>query len=115
MKRDMDLIRKLLLQLEGEQVDLNEYESSQIEFHKALIWEKGLAEGPKPIYSYQRGTKTVGRAILEKLTWEGYDFLDGIREESRWMKVKDHLKGAGKIVTLESVKQAIKVLFEQVG
>jgi hypothetical protein len=53
MRRDLDLIRLILLDLEGESsVDLSSYSANQVNFHKALIKEGGLAEG---IVSYSTG------------------------------------------------------------
>lgn len=37
MKRNMDLIRSLLLELEGEPVDSSDYSDEQLIYHKALL------------------------------------------------------------------------------
>lgn len=58
MKRDMDLIRLILLKLEGKEnvnSDLAEYTKNQVNYHKALLLEAGLAEGSKPKYSMSGG------------------------------------------------------------
>jgi hypothetical protein len=45
MRKDLDLIRLILLEVEGEtSVDLSSYSGDQVNFHKALIKEGGLAE-----------------------------------------------------------------------
>jgi len=111
MKRDFELIRQLLLDIEGEKVDLSLFTEDQILYHKALLLEVGLAEGPKPRYSSRKYSGIPDKVIIHKLTWEGHDFIDAIRDESRWQKAKEWVKEAGKILTLESLKEAVKILF----
>ena len=45
------------------------------------------------------------------LTWEGHDYIAAIRDEARWQKVKEWIKSTGKILTIETLKQAVKELF----
>ena len=109
MKRDFELIRKLLLEIEGEKVDLSSYTEDQILYHKALLLEAGLAEG-KPHYP-NKPTEIPDKVIIRKLTWEGHNFIDAIRDDDRWKKSKEWIREAGKILTLETIKEAIKALF----
>ena len=111
MKRDFELIRKLLLDIEGEDVDLSAFSNEQMLYHKALLIESKLAEGPKPKYSSRKFSEIPEQVIIQKLTWAGHDFIDAIREEDRWKKVKTWIKDTGKILTIETVKEAIKALF----
>ena len=111
MKRDFELVRKLLLEFEGEGIDPGTYTEQQILYHKALLLEAGFAEGPKPHYSSGEFFEIPDKVIIRKLTWEGHDFIDAIRDEDRWQKVKDWIKDAGKILTLETLKEAISTLF----
>lgn len=67
MKRDFELIRLLLLELEGEEsVDLSSYTPEQVNYHKALIKEAGFAEG-KIHYPSANRTDIPDRAILSRL------------------------------------------------
>jgi len=111
MKRDFELVRKLLLHIEGEQVELSSYTEEQILYHKALLLDAGLAEGPKPHYSSRQFSEIPDQVIIRRLTWEGHDLIDAIRDEGHWQKVKDWVKEAGKILTLETLKEAIQTLF----
>jgi len=111
MKRDFELIRKLLLDIEGEKSDLRSYTEDQILYHKALLLEGGLAEGPKPHYSSRRFSEIPDIVIIHKLTWEGHNFIDSIRDEGRWQKAKDWIRETGKILTIETIKEAISTLF----
>lgn len=111
MKRDFELVRKLLLDIEGEEVDMRSYTDDEILYHKALLLEGGLAEGPKPHYSSREFSEIPDKVIIRKLTWEGHDFIDAIRDEGRWQKAKDWIREAGKILTLETLKEAVSKLF----
>lgn len=76
----MDLIRLLLLQLEGEEkVDLTNYDAYSITYHKYLIIEAKLAYGGVT-YSDDK----VFGAVLARLSWEGHEFLDSARNETGW-------------------------------
>jgi hypothetical protein len=112
MRRDFELIRKLLLEIEGEKPDLSSFNEDQILYHKALLIEAGLAEGPKPHYPSAKYTEIPDKVIIKKLTWEGHNFIDAIRDQGRWQKVKEWIEEAGKILTLETIKEAVKALFQ---
>ncbi len=47
MKRDIELVRKILLAVENSQTDtlIDGYDDDTIKYHKALVIEKGLADG----------------------------------------------------------------------
>ena len=111
MKRDFELVRNLLLNIEGEKVDISSYTEEQILYHKALLLRRGLAEGPEPRYSGRKSSEIPDRVVIHRLTWEGHDFIDAIRDEERWREAKDWISGAGKILTLETLKEAVRILF----
>ena len=114
MKRDFELIRSLLIELEGaESVDLSSYTEEQVNYHKALIKEAGFAEG---IIHYPSTHKTdiPDLALLKRLTWEGHEFLDKARDETVWNKAKSIVKEKGISLSLDALKialtQAVKML-----
>lgn len=79
MKRDMELIRALLLRTEGAEVDLSSWTDEQVVYHEVLLIDAGLVEGEK--------LQTMGappQAMIFRLTWEGHDFIDSARNESMW-------------------------------
>jgi hypothetical protein len=88
MKRDIDLVRRILLDLEMKgsytdwfDVDIEEYSPEQMDYHLELLMEASLISikdpGRKPLRSYP-----------VRLTWEGHEFLDAARDEVRWQKAK---------------------------
>lgn len=83
MKRDMELVRKIMLQLQasnGQQPDLQPlleagHSERQLAEHCALLVDAGLAE--PLIYNHSEldgdGTPLI---ILSRLTWAGHDFIE---------------------------------------
>lgn len=101
MTRDMDLIRELLLKLEGlserpgevfvlsgndPEVAVDGYSSDQITYHLELLREAGLIESP--------GSQPMLGVTFERLSWHGHDFLDSVRNPETWTRTKE---GAHKI------------------
>ena len=93
MKRDMDLIRELLLQIEefdqglGGDVEIKagESEARVVAEHLRLLLEAGLIEGnavPDDEYAFDHILPT-------RLTWSGHDFLDSVRDPEIWKKTKE--------------------------
>ncbi|MDD4254082.1 MAG: DUF2513 domain-containing protein [Methanofollis sp.] len=102
MKRDMDLIRQILLKIEEYDGDseihnlpVENCSHEEITYHVYLLLDAKLIEGH---ISYGMDTvKPAGYAIY-RMTWAGHDFLDACRDEGRWQKAKKiidkNLKGA---------------------
>lgn len=114
MKRDMDLVRKLLLWLESlddsgsptfdESAYFQGYSEGTLSEHRYLIWKAGLARGCD-------GTTNIGYdAMLDGLTWEGHDFIEAARNETFWRKALGSIKTAGAALTIESLKAVLKRL-----
>lgn len=92
MKRDMDLVRKILLHIEANQdgkinLDIPDYSRDEIYLHVELMKEKGLVEAiiqPSPDGRERR----ILACVVKRLTWEGHDFLDAARNDTLWEKAK---------------------------
>jgi hypothetical protein len=95
MKRDMELIRRLVLKLEDAPTgyapdDFNvdgEYTPEQIGYHAYLMIQAGLATG-SDITSMNSGSP-IG--AVTGLTWAGHEFADAAGDEKRWR----HANGDG--------------------
>jgi hypothetical protein len=112
MKRDMNLIRNLLLELEGEEPkpDLTPWSKKQLAYHAALIVEAGLANGTKFENYYQQEKRAVE---LHRLTWAGHEFLDAARDHKRWKKASALIAKAGGSVTFPILKQMLSSLIKE--
>lgn len=105
MKRDMNLIRLLLLSQEGEKIDLSGYTENQIIYHGALLIEAGLIDG-----KVQKGVNgEPAGCICIKLTWAGHDFLDAARNEGIWNKVMNGAKSKGISLTFALAKEFLLI------
>jgi len=97
MKRDMNLIRGLLLAAENG--DLDEFakgrDQDEVVYHCRLLSEAGFIEG--------RPTAGNGFLFL-KITWDGHDFLDSIRADNIWRETQEKLEKVGGSVALDTVK-----------
>lgn len=92
MKRDMDLVRRILFAVEDSEdgnVDLDNigYDRDQIYLHVELMKEHGLVDA-----LIAHGGDGPGHRILacriRRLTWEGHDFLDMARRDDIWERAK---------------------------
>lgn len=97
MKRDMELIRAMLLAVElyepgDEAIAFEGYTDEQIGFHGYLLGEAGLAE----VMDCTSLGDAVPMAEIRHLTWQGYEFLDAARDDTVWKHAKDRLGAAGK-------------------
>ena len=106
MRRDLDLIRKMLLGVEdaptGFAPDLNfgGFTDAQIGYHAYLLIDAGLAKGADITSHDSDGPN----AIIQYLTWEGHEFADAARDESRWKKAKGMVAEKGGGITLDVMK-----------
>ena len=93
MKRDMDLVRKILQSVEScdsaygleEMPEIDGYDSKTISYHLRILRDANLI-GAEPIDECGRGyTDYYGIS----LTWAGQDFLNASSDDSIWQKAKD--------------------------
>jgi hypothetical protein len=113
VKRDWDLIRQLLIAVEsacdgGNAVNQAEFEVSDhsaaaIGYHVALLHEAGLISAID-VSSHQSEHPEF---LVERLTWEGHDFLDAARDDTRWNRVKGAFAKAGKGIAFAVLKAAL--------
>lgn len=111
MKRDLDLIRLVLLQCESENPlpDLSGYTDREVHYHCALAIGAGLLQGQV----VEDGTGCIHEAIPQRLTWQGHDFLDLARDQSLWNQAKKKLLQTGQSWTFEIVKSLLSELLKK--
>lgn len=117
MKRDMDICREILLQIEEKPADyhppimlkLPEQSKEVVSEHVRLLAEACLIEAVSG--SFKGGSDWQPT----RLTWDGHDFIDAARDDGLWRKAKEAtLKRAGglafdvlKSVLVELAKNAV--------
>ncbi|EMN7207540.1 DUF2513 domain-containing protein [Vibrio parahaemolyticus] len=95
MKRDMELIRKLLLTMEENprQLEVEGYDKNQVKYHGLLLIEAGFLDGN--VSDTLANTSVVPSFVsVNRLTWDGHEFLDNIRKEEVWNTIKTQFKDA---------------------
>lgn len=117
MKRDWDVIRKILLKIEllptdDSQVDSTEFEDRGIPnevaaYHMALLQEAGIIEG-----GGRKGSSSPYRFAF-RLTWQGHELLDQIRRDTVWAAIKARLMQSGVDASVEAVRLAASSLLKQ--
>jgi hypothetical protein len=107
MKRDMDLVRQILMTIEDhehgyapETIEVPGYTEEVIGFHLLLMGEAGLL---KVVESSVFGAHTPD-AVVERITWAGYEFLANARNETVWNRVKGIVVAKGGSVSFEVLK-----------
>lgn len=107
MKRDMELCRKILFAIEEQYVDvalcnlkIEDYSTEELAYHCKLLYDAGLIADCKIKYA-DGHVWTFG---VGSLTWEGHDFLDKIREDTVWNRIKETIKSKGLPMILDVIK-----------
>lgn len=114
MKRDFDLIRKILLYVEKNQKDytkvidnLEDYDNQTLMFHCELLIDSGLLKG-----KVLRVNTGEGHCVSNGLTWEGYDYLAKIKDDTVWKNVKKTIKEQGVEFSIEVISRVATKLIE---
>ncbi len=111
MKRDMNLIRLVLLETEGEgpKPNLSAYTEEQRLYHSALLIEGGLVHGEIIL----DGNGQPAGMVTLRLTWAGHEFLDAARNNKIWHEAGQRIKKSGVEVTLSLLQELLKLLLKQ--
>jgi hypothetical protein len=98
MKRDMELVRALLARIEDDErlngadaYGANEFEMpghsvEEVGYHVLLLHDAGFIQG---------NTETPSAPMIERLTWDGCEFLDDTRNPEVWAVVTRTAKNLG--------------------
>jgi len=120
MKRDMDLARAILIEIEEDphldrsklisasMIDPDEikgapgHSKEEVAYHLALLIEAGLVEGKVGLEQFP---------LISGLTWNGHEFLDNIRDSGIWGKTKARIKDIPSValsVVIEIAKSEVR-------
>lgn len=116
MKRDMNLVRYILLALEEDEhghaprrLKIEGHSEEQIGYHVYLMGQAGLLEVTKATTS----DSLSPTAIPITITWEGYEFLELAREPSRWRQAVEKVTKGGAALTIDILKNVLTALANQ--
>jgi hypothetical protein len=105
MKRDMNLVREILIKLENHNekefvgyFTLEEYDDDLVTYHLGIMDDAGIIGG-RFLYA---DDKMLWSSL--KISWDGHEFLDAIKNENVWSKVKGVVQEKGGSIPFEILK-----------
>jgi hypothetical protein len=107
MKRDLNLVRKILFKMEAEEelstynlgsVEVDGYSEQQVNYHMKIMAQAGLLhvdvrELPSPIDTQWEIPKA--HISCYSISWNGHEFLSAASDNARWEKAKNAMEKAG--------------------
>jgi hypothetical protein len=120
MKRDMDLIRKMILLIEDHpsgwappKIEIEGYSPEQIGYHSYLLVDSGLADGIDASDTESTGPEYM----IRHLTSAGHDFADSARTQYIWDEVMADMRQKGILsASVDVVKKLLdKTIRKHVG
>ena len=106
MKRDMEMIRLILLEQESGETppELSQYSDKDIIYNYQLMHDAGLIEA-----EFIKGCDGIAvGANIFRLTWAGHDFLDSTRDSKIWKAAMDHIIKPGASWTFSLLTEWLK-------
>ena len=107
MKRDYELIRRILLEIENKEdfnrlksLEIEGYDQENVVYHSDLLKQAGLINAT--IYYGD------GWVMVDSLTWEGHEFLDQVRNEKVWKKTIAFIKDKGGTIPFDVLGEVLK-------
>jgi hypothetical protein len=111
MKRDMDLIREMLLEVEkcpslnGCAIEISGPSRADLYYNAQLAQEAGLIDA-----RFVSGSTDFH---VIRLTYDGHEFLDAARNNNLWAKAKEIVTKETGSLTLEGLKIALPILIKK--
>ena len=125
MKRDLDLIREIMLVLEDKMEYGKNFQSThlievmqdktlsveKLAYHLGLLVESDFLKAKE--YKYLSGEPT--NYLINTITSQGQDFIDTIREDTTWNKIKEKASSIGGFTLPLLVDIGTEYLKKQIG
>lgn len=121
LKRDLNLIRNMLLRIEElnstkQKITIENFldlcaDPALISLHIELLIDSNYIETSEPIYC-----GVIKDFLIYRITSDGYDYLDSIRENSIWERTENMLFKVGGSAALDVVKSvAVSIIKTRLG
>jgi len=113
MNRDWDVVRKILLAVEAQQTatgrveptSIQGYDEENVVYHMKIMDEAGLIE----TWSSMIHNSAPYMAALS-MTWKGHEFLDQIRQDTVWNRVKGGAREKGLDLSIDVIGELAKTI-----
>ncbi|MDR4506529.1 MAG: DUF2513 domain-containing protein [Candidatus Scalindua sp.] len=109
MKRDMDLIRKLLFYFEQTKDTVHDnlpkiegYDANSIKYHIYLLYDSKLLHC-EPVKSEITGQVLYLTPL--NVSWDGNEFLEKVRSDITWEKIKKTIVDKGEAFSFSNINQ----------
>ncbi len=114
MKRDMDLVRKIFIEVEKAEsydkpfeLEVEGFSSDQVAYHLLLLKDAGLLE-------VEESSNWSATYVLPiRMTWSGTEFLAAARDDTRWNKAKEIAQEKGGGLMIDVLKGVLTQLARQ--
>lgn len=107
MQRDLDLARKILLALEAkpdpkavDTLAIEGYDDLTVRYHLSLLAQAKLIDYEPE----QTATGRIIKVLAFNPSWQGYEFLDSVRSEAVWKKIKAQASDKGAALPFDIAK-----------
>ena len=105
MKRDLDYVRQLLLEMEAQE--------------ETFVWELLLSTGAKERHHFQimadAGLLIELAESRYRVSWQGYDYLDAVRDDEIWRMTKEGVSKVGGVTFGLIKKIAVRYLEDRIS
>lgn len=113
MKRDLDLVRKILFKMEemdqwiiadAHSIPIEGYSENQVQYHLGLMVQANLLHAETRSVNitskYSLTADSTGIKFQDySISWFGHEFLTATRDEVRWKKTKEAIVKVGGLAT----------------
>ena len=113
MKRDIDLIRLILLKLEamkpdeyGKPIKIDGYDQNIVNYHAWYLDEEGFIDST--FIKVDQAPFGIAGVIPRRIKERGYEFLDAARNPNVWEKMRQAMKEKSLSLTLEVAQDVLK-------
>ncbi len=111
MKRDLDLVRRILFRCEtaaaGEALESKEFaalasDAATLAEHIGMMADAGL------IKVIDTSSHEGEDYIIRRITWAGHEFLESVRDDTLWSKAQEHILKPGASWTFDILREWLK-------
>jgi len=118
MKRDMDLVRKIMMIMNEHEhgnaprrIEIEGYSAEQIAYHCFIMDEAGLIQAA----DCSSMSSTSPEAIPIRLTWDGHEFIENASNENIWNQTKGAVAKVGDVSFSVWASVLSKVVLDNLG
>ncbi|WP_281948055.1 DUF2513 domain-containing protein [Vibrio parahaemolyticus] len=106
MKRNMEMVRNILLKIESHpnqitDIKLAEHPQNEVYYHIRLMIDAGILDGDYAM-DMSNASSAPAKIFIKSMTWEGHELLDNLRKDEVWSVIKDNFKNdsIGTVITV---------------